>query len=168
MPHRTPVLLTAVVLMAVCAGGCQSVNDTVNDTNEWRQNTLVPGSPIRSPNGIEFGPDGKLYAGSVGSKTIYRIDVKTREVDIVVPAPLGEADDLAFAPDGTLVWTALVAGEIRALRADGTAGCSPDKSVLINSLNLASTKMGTRPANAGSSRVSTATLIVSRSPTTTC
>jgi len=131
MPHRIPVLLTAVVLMAVCAGGCQSVNDTVNDTNEWRQNTLVPGSPIRSPNGIEFGPDGKLYAGSVGSKTIYRIDVKTREVDIVVPAPLGEADDLAFAPDGTLVWTALVAGEIRALRADGTV------AVIVPDLPLA-------------------------------
>ena len=111
----------AFALLVTLTGGCQAVNDnSVNDNNEWRRNTLVPGSPIRSPNGIEFGPDGKLYAGSVGAKIIYRIDVKTREVEIVVPAPLGEADDLAFAPDGTLVWTALVAGEIRALREDGT------------------------------------------------
>lgn len=115
MRTRIPVLLTATVLIAAFAGGGQ----TVNVTDEWRLDTLVPGGPIQSPNGIEFGPDGKLYAGSVGSKTIYRIDVETREVEIVVPPPLGEADDLAFAPDGTLVWTALIAGEIRALRADG-------------------------------------------------
>jgi sugar lactone lactonase YvrE len=115
MRTRNPVLLTATVLIAAFAGGGQ----TVNATDEWRLDTLVQGSPIQSPNGIEFGPDGKLYAGSVGSKTIYRIDVETREVEIVVPPPLGEADDLAFAPDGTLVWTALIAGEIRALRADG-------------------------------------------------
>jgi sugar lactone lactonase YvrE len=98
--------------------------------------TLVPGSALHAPNGISFGPDGYLYAGSVGAQTLFRIDVSDGSVEVVVPAPAGEADDVAFAPDGTLVWTALVAGEIRALRSDGSVAAIVTDYALINPVHF--------------------------------
>jgi len=109
--------------------GCASTNERAQS---WQVKTLVPGSPLHAPNGITFGPDNKLYAGSVSAQTIYRIDVTTGEVATVVRAPAGEADDVAFSPDGTLVWTALVAGEIRALRPDGSVDVVVTGVPLIN------------------------------------
>ena len=97
--------------------------------------TLVPGSALHAPNGLTFGPDGLLYAGSVGAQTVYRIDPETAAVEVVVGAPDGEADDVAFAPDGTLLWTALVAGEIRALRNDSVAVVADDLA-LINPIDF--------------------------------
>ena len=115
------------------ATGCTSTNE---HAQSWQIETLVPGSPLHAPNGITFGPDNKLYAGSVGAQTIYSIDVKTGEVATVVRAPAGEADDVAFSPDGTLVWTALVAGEIRALRQDGTVDVIVSDVPLINPVHF--------------------------------
>jgi sugar lactone lactonase YvrE len=72
----------------------------------------------------------------VGAQTVFRINVSTGAVEVVVPAPAGEADDVAFAPDGTLVWTALIAGEIRALQADGTVAAIVSDYALINPVDF--------------------------------
>jgi streptogramin lyase len=75
-----------------------------------------------------------LYVGSVAAQSIYRVDVATGAVDVVVPAPAGEADDIAFAPNGTMVWTALLAGEIRAQRRNGSVYTVAADKALINPL----------------------------------
>ena len=69
--------------------------------------------------GLNFGPGGKLYAGSVIGPGIYRIDVKTGALEEVVGGMAGESDDVAISGDGTLVWTAILSGELRARRPDG-------------------------------------------------
>ena len=112
---RTVVLATIVAMTAALTSACADRNN-----GTYRVETLVAGGPLRAPNGITFGPDGRLYVGSVAAQTIYRVDVATAAVEVVVPAPAGEADDIAFAPDGTMVWTALLAGEIRAQRRNGS------------------------------------------------
>jgi streptogramin lyase len=93
----------------------------------YHQSVLVRGianaPPGVSPHGItgvSFGPDGYLFAGSVVGPGIYRIDVRTGAVSEVVGAPDGESDDVAVAADGTVVWTALIAGELRRRTPDGT------------------------------------------------
>jgi sugar lactone lactonase YvrE len=125
MPIRclASVLLLAA-LGAACSGG--------EDGDAYRIETLVPGGPLHGANGITWGPDDMLYVGSVSSQTVYRVNPRTGQVEIVVPAPAGEADDIAFAPDGTMVWTALLGGEIRALRDDGRVDTVVSDMALIN------------------------------------
>ncbi|MBL8198880.1 MAG: PQQ-binding-like beta-propeller repeat protein [Gammaproteobacteria bacterium] len=69
--------------------------------------------------GLAWGPDGYLYAGAIAAQRISKIHPATGNVETVVDAPLGEADDLALAEDGTLAWTAIVAGELRLRKPDG-------------------------------------------------
>jgi sugar lactone lactonase YvrE len=79
----------------------------------------APGISPHGINGLAFGPDGGLYAASLIGPGLYRIDVANGTLAQVVGAPEGEADDVAVAPDGTLAWTALIAGEVRVRRPDG-------------------------------------------------
>ncbi len=125
MPARC---LASILLLAALGAAC---SDSGND-DAYRIETLVPGSPLHGANGITWGPDGMLYVGSVSSQTIYRVHPGTGQAEVVVPAPAGEADDVAFAPDGTMVWTALLGGEIRALREDGHVDTVVSDMALIN------------------------------------
>lgn len=80
---------------------------------------LAPGVSLHGVNGMAFGRDGKLYVGSVVGASIVRIDVARGAIEEAVAAPDGEADDVAVGPDGTLAWTALLSGEVRARRLTG-------------------------------------------------
>jgi sugar lactone lactonase YvrE len=120
--------LASILFLAALGAACSDSSDD----GTYRIETLVPGSPLHGVNGITWGPDGMLYAGSVSSQTVYRVHPGTGEAEVVVPAPAGEADDIAFAPDGTMVWTALLGGEIRALREDGSVDTIVSDMALIN------------------------------------
>ena len=126
--------IARLIALAVVAGLTVALTSACADRNDgvYRVETLVAGGPLRAPNGITFGPDGRLYVGSVAAQSIYRVDVATGAVDVVVPAPAGEADDIAFAPNGTMVWTALLAGEIRAQRRNGSVYTVAADKALIN------------------------------------
>ena len=86
---------------------------------------LVPGQSnkgevLRRINGLDFSAvDGKIYATSTTAEVIYRVDPKSGDVEIAVPAPYGEGDDVAVGPDGALAWTALASGEMRYMKPGG-------------------------------------------------
>ena len=67
---------------------------------EYAQQFLVPGSWFHGVHGLAFNKDDQLFAGSVIGQTLYRVQVDTGEVDRVIDAPTGMADDIAFAEDG--------------------------------------------------------------------
>lgn len=79
---------------------------------EYNQQFLVPGSWFHGVHGIAFNKDDQLFAGSVIGQTIYRVQVDTGEVDTVVGSPNGMANDIAFADDGTMAWTAVLLGKV--------------------------------------------------------
>jgi sugar lactone lactonase YvrE len=86
-----------------------------------RVEVLVPGSVIHAVEGIAFGTDGKLYGTSIHAQAVYRIDTTTGLVEVAVPSPMGESDDVAIGPAGTraagiMAWTAQSTGEIRIQR----------------------------------------------------
>jgi len=106
---RVPLLLgTALAAQAVAAA-------------EWRVDTLVHGALFHGIHGLAFGPDGMIYVGSVMGQSIYRVDPRSGAATVFVPPPQGGADDVAFAPDGTMYWTGFGNGTMNAMGSDGKA-----------------------------------------------
>jgi sugar lactone lactonase YvrE len=86
---------------------------------EYSQQFLVPGSWFHGVHGLAFNKDDQLFAGSVIGQTLYRVQVDTGEVDRVIDAPTGMADDIAFADDGTMAWTAFLLGKVYVRKPNG-------------------------------------------------
>jgi sugar lactone lactonase YvrE len=86
---------------------------------EYNQQFLVPGSSFHGVHGIAFNKDDQLFAGSVVGQTLYHVQVDSGEVDRVVEPPTGMADDIAFADDGTMAWTAFLMGKVYIRRPNG-------------------------------------------------
>ncbi|OUS10415.1 hypothetical protein A9Q89_11405 [Gammaproteobacteria bacterium 53_120_T64] len=95
---------------------------------------LVPGSDFLSIHGITFDKDDNIYAGSVLGQSIHKIDTLTGESTVFVGPPQGMADDLEFGPDGTLVWTSILTGQVHARRPNGEIYLVADKLPGINSV----------------------------------
>lgn len=102
----------------------------------WQRDALVPGSPIRGMHGLDFGPDGMIYAGSVVGQAIHRIDPSNGTSELVVAPPAGEADDIEFGPDGTMYWTGFSQGTMNARDPDGTLRVLARGLTGLNSLAL--------------------------------
>jgi sugar lactone lactonase YvrE len=102
-------LFISAVLALVIAGSAlaQSANP-----KEYNQQFLVPGSWFHGVHGLAFNKDDQLFAGSVLGQAIYRVQVDSGEVDRFVEPPVGMADDIAFADDGTMAWTAFLMGKV--------------------------------------------------------
>ncbi len=86
---------------------------------EYSQQFLVPGSWFHGVHGLAFNKDDQLFAGSVVGQTIYRVQVDSGEVDRVIDPPTGMADDIAFADDGTMAWTAFLLGKVYIRKPNG-------------------------------------------------
>ncbi len=76
-------------------------------------------SPMHAIQGITMGPDGAIYGGSVYGHSVYRVDVASGAITTFVGPKKGAADDVAFAPDGTVVWTNISEGVVYARGSDG-------------------------------------------------
>ena len=102
--------LTSLALVAALGGG--AVAQQPPAPREYEQQFLLPGSWFHGVHGLAFNKDDQLFAGSVIGQTLYRVQVDTGEVDRVIDPPMGMADDIAFADDGTMAWTAFLLGEV--------------------------------------------------------
>ncbi len=87
---------------------------------EYNQQILVPGSWFHGVHGLAFNKDDQLFAGSVLGQAIYRVQVDSGEVDRLVEPPIGMADDIAFAEDGSMAWTAFLLGKVYLRRGNKT------------------------------------------------
>ena len=79
--------------------------------------TLAKGSVPGMSNGIDVGPDGLLYAGSVVEQTINVINKNNGKIVSQISERVTGPDDLVFGPDGSLYegslyWTDLLTGEV--------------------------------------------------------
>jgi sugar lactone lactonase YvrE len=103
------VTLAATVLLAATGALAQTYEVT----------KLVPGSAFHGVHGLGIDKSGKLYAGSVAGAALYEVDRASGKARIAIPSPEGMADDLAFAPDGTMAWTGFLTGDLYARKGDG-------------------------------------------------
>ncbi|MGY2901217.1 Vgb family protein [Bradyrhizobium sp. URHC0002] len=80
---------------------------------------LVPGSAFHGVHGLGIDKSGRLFAGSVAGAALYEVDRNNGTAKIAVASPEGMADDIAFAPDGTMAWTAFLTGDLYSRKGDG-------------------------------------------------
>jgi sugar lactone lactonase YvrE len=129
----------AIVLLAAL-GGCgeppapepgAASNPTGTPTSQvWQTGALIDGA-----NGLQVGPDGRLYVASVVASGIFVLDPESgalaefKEVD--------GPDDVAFAPDGTLCWTSILTGEIGCEQPDGTRVTAATLAPGVNPITFA-------------------------------
>ena len=92
--------------------------DAAPPPREYDQRILVPGSWFHGVHGLAFNKDDQLFAGSVIGQAIYKVQIDSGEVDRFVDPPAGMADDIAFAEDGTMAWTAFLMGKVYVRRGD--------------------------------------------------
>ena len=116
-------------MLCVCligAAGLNCVPGPRDDSERYTVKKLVPPSPFHGLFGLSFNRfnpgDKHLYISSLFGQRIWKVnpEVPEPEPEIYVDSPAGQADDLAFAPDGGLYWTAFMNGEIRGIPKAGT------------------------------------------------
>src|SRR3984893_2935294 len=80
---------------------------------------LVPGSAFHGVHGLGIDKAGRMFAGSVAGAALYEVDLTDGTAKIAIPTPEGMADDIAFAPDGTMAWTGFLTGDLYCRKGDG-------------------------------------------------
>ncbi len=121
-------LTSAVLALALASGaGAQQTAPAGTDASspppapkEYNQQILVPGSWFHGVHGLAFNKDDQLFAGSVIGQAIYRVQIDSGEVDRFIEPPIGMADDIAFAEDGSMAWTAFLMGKVYLRRGNKT------------------------------------------------
>ena len=58
-------------------------------------------------------------AASGGGAALYEVDRANGTAKIAIPTPEGMADDIAFAPDGTMAWTGFLTGDLYSRKGEG-------------------------------------------------
>ncbi len=112
------IVATAVLVFGM-AGGAGAQQAVAPPPKEYGQQFLVQGSWFHGVHGLAFNKDDQLFAGSVIGQTLYRVQVDSGEVDRVIDPPTGMADDIAFADDGTMAWTAFLIGKVYVRKPNG-------------------------------------------------
>lgn len=112
------IVATAVLAFGV-TNGAWAQQAEAPPPKEYGQQFLVPGSWFHGVHGLAFNKDDQLFAGSVIGQTLYRVQVDSGEVDRVIDPPTGMADDIAFADDGTMAWTAFLIGKVYIRKPNG-------------------------------------------------
>lgn len=110
MTMRAICLAVAVCLACVNAQGQGAAPEV-----------FLAGDKMQGIHGIAAGPDGGLYVASVVGQSVFRVDRESGAVTIVEGPPLGMSDDVWFAPDGRLLWTSILTGQLRAKKLGDSA-----------------------------------------------
>ena len=74
---------------------------------------LVAPSSFSGVHGLAIDTQGRLLAGSVIGSNIWEVNRQTGATKVLVPAPEGQADDIAIGPKGEMAWTNYLMGMIR-------------------------------------------------------
>ena len=113
MKHRFVARATLAATLALGAA-------TAAFAQTYETTKLVPGSAFHGVHGLGIDKSGRLFAGSVAGAALYEVDRAAGTAKIAIStADGGMADDIAFAPDGTMAWTGFLTGDLYARKGDG-------------------------------------------------
>ena len=107
-------LAAAVLAMSACA------SPPTRPTGWGAPEALVAPSAFTGVHGLAIDGKGRLLAGSVVGYAMWEVDRQSGAAKVMIPAPEGQADDIAVGPNGELAWTNYLMGMLR-YRASDTA-----------------------------------------------
>jgi sugar lactone lactonase YvrE len=110
MRNGLALCATVAATVLVASGACAQTYEVTK---------LVPGSAFHGVHGLGIDKSGRLFAGSVAGAALYEVDRDNGAAKIAIPSPEGMADDIAFAPDGTMAWTGFLTGDLYSRKGDG-------------------------------------------------
>jgi len=119
--RRLHIIILSALLVS-CADSDQpvAVDPPAPETKPYNASILVEGSPFHGIHGLTFDADDNILVGSVVGMNIHKVDPESGAFSLYQDSPQGMADDLEFSQDGTLVWTAIILGELYARAPSGT------------------------------------------------
>lgn len=136
LPVRTIFLaIFLVIFLVIFLASCATTPRPRSVAADYQLEVLVPGSAMHGVHGLAFDKDDVLYGASLAGYSIYEIDTETGEVTTKVGPPLGNADDVAVAPDGTIAWTAGAFSAVHALTPEGEFKVLAAELPAVNSIN---------------------------------
>ncbi|MCA6316450.1 MAG: hypothetical protein IM643_09405, partial [Phenylobacterium sp.] len=80
---------------------------------------VVPPSALHGVHGLAVLDDRRVLAGTVVGNDMWEVDRATGAAKVYIPAPEGQADDIAIGPRGELAWTSYLQGVIRYRETEG-------------------------------------------------
>ncbi|MGI1680185.1 MAG: SMP-30/gluconolactonase/LRE family protein [Cellvibrionaceae bacterium] len=108
--------------------------DTTHKAIEYVTTEIVKGSEFCGVHGLGVDANDNLYAGSVVGERVYKINIATGKAETIVAPPKGNADDIEFLPDGTMVWTSISQNAVRAKKPNGEVFDLAKDIVSVNSI----------------------------------
>ncbi len=112
-------LASAVIGLAACSSVMQNT-PTTRPASWLAPEVLVAPSSFSGVHGLAVDMQGRLLAGSVLGNNLWEVDRTTGAAKVLIPAPEGQADDIAIGPKGEMAWTSYIQGVLR-YRANDTA-----------------------------------------------
>ena len=87
----------------------------------WQITRLLPASGLYGANGMQFGPDGRLYVTQAFGSQITAVNVRTGGLEVISPlgGPIVAPDDVAFDSHGTMYVTEVMSARVCARTPDG-------------------------------------------------
>lgn len=87
----------------------------------WRLERITPPSRLFGANGMQFGPDARLYVAQAMGSQVSAIDTGTGEVEHIAGngGPITGPDDVAFDARGNLYATEVMSARVSRRRPDG-------------------------------------------------
>ena len=105
--------IVGLVCVAASSSGCATAHTRPRPTGWERPEVVVPAAPFHGVHGLAIDARGRLLAGTVVGNDMWEVDRNTGAARVFIPAPEGEADDIAIGPKGELAWTSYTQGIVR-------------------------------------------------------
>ena len=104
----------------------------------WQLSRWLPASGLFGANGMQFGPDGRLYVAQAFGSQITAIDVTSGDLDIISPlgGPIVAPDDVAFDSHGTMYATEVMSARVCARSPSGTVRVIADNLPGANGITV--------------------------------
>lgn len=104
----------------------------------WQCSRVTAASSLFGANGMQFGPDGRLYVAQAMGSQVTAIDTKTGELEVIAPngGPITGPDDVAFDSLGNMYATEVMSAQVTMRKPGGDVTVVSDELPSANGVTV--------------------------------